>query len=370
VWILDLQTGATKRIALGYNPVFGANGHSLYFMGSGGLIKIELGANGDRIGEPATILSSGLGASIGNPSLSADAKKIVYSATRILSTLWTLPVSPATFEAVGPPSAFLTDTSQRTNLPRFSPDGSKIALNRWRPGSSADIWVCDVDGRNLRQLTTNQATDSQPNWLPDGERIAFLSDRDNQETSFSIWAISLSTGKEEKLLDLGEDAQFIQLSPDGSHVAFNYMENDAINIWLTSLKDGSRRQLTFSHDLMGFPSWSPDGRQISFEHQVGDDAFLMVMPSGGGQMTQLTSGPGKSWPHSWSADGDKIVFAGERDGVWNLYWISLSSKVQKQLTNYTTLNSFLRYPALSPQGNQIVYEHADITGNIWLLELK
>jgi hypothetical protein len=42
--------------------------------------------------------------------------------------------------------------------------------------------------------------------------------------------------------------------------------------------------------------------------------------------------------------------------------------VQKQLTNYSKLNTFVRYPAWSP--TQIVYEYAETTGNIWMLELK
>jgi Tol biopolymer transport system component len=96
----------------------------------------------------------------------------------------------------------------------------------------------------------------------------------------------------------------------------------------------------------------------------------MVIPSTGGEPTQLTSGHVKDWPNDWSPDGDKIVFAGQRNGIWNVYWISRSTKLEKQLTNNTKLNVFVRYPAWSPLGNQIVYEYAETTGNIWLMELK
>jgi Tol biopolymer transport system component len=83
----------------------------------------------------------------------------------------------------------------------------------------------------------------------------------------------------------------------------------------------------------------------------------------------LTS-EGSSYVYSWSADGDKLAFAGERDGIWNIYWISRSTKEQKQLTDYAKLNAFVRYPEWSPLGNQIVYEYSETSGNIWLLELK
>jgi TolB protein len=122
--------------------------------------------------------------------------------------------------------------------------------------------------------------------------------------------------------------------------------------------------------LAGFPCWSSDGKFIAYQIKRGDDAYVMVMPSDGGEATQLTFDHGRSWPFSWSPDGDKIVFAGQRNGAWNIWWVSRSTKQQKQLTNYAKLNGFVRYPAWSPLGNQIVYESAETRGNIWLMELK
>ena len=74
--------------------------------------------------------------------------------------------------------------------------------------------------------------------------------------------------------------------------------------------------------------------------------------------------------YSFSPDGDKIAFAGFRDGVWNVWWVSRSTKGQKQLTNYTKLNSYVRYPSWAQLGNQIAYEYAETTGNIWVADLR
>jgi Tol biopolymer transport system component len=102
----------------------------------------------------------------------------------------------------------------------------------------------------------------------------------------------------------------------------------------------------------------------------GDDTHIAVMPSGGGEITQLTFDKGQSWIYSFSPDGDRIAFAGFRNGYWNLWWVSRSTRQQKQLTNYAKLNAYVRYPAWSPLGNQMAYEYAETTGNIWLAELK
>ncbi|HEU0252468.1 MAG TPA: hypothetical protein VFR12_05505, partial [Pyrinomonadaceae bacterium] len=218
---------------------------------------------------------------------------------------------------------------------------------------------------NLTQLTNNPALDSQASWLPGGDRIAFLSDRDGKYPK--LWTTSLVTGKEELLLDMGEGVEFATLSPDGTQVAYNFIQNGTMNVWLASVGEGQRRQLTFEKEMSGFPCWSPDGKTIAYEAKQGDDDHLMLISLSDGRQTQLTFGEGQSWPHSFSTKGDMIVFAGQRGGIWNLYSISIDGKVQKQLTNYTKLNTFVRYPAWST--DQIVYEYTEATGNIWMLDL-
>jgi len=367
-WSVTVDGADPKKIAIGGDPTYAGDGF-VYFSGghSGGgqLSRIRISPSGDPVGEPQVVLQPGPGTALRSPSISRDGKRIVYSAGRTVSNLWTVPLLP-NGDAAGPPAPFSPDTSQRNNLPRFSPDGRKIALNRWRPGMSADIWVADADGKNLTQVTNNPATDSQASWLPGGDKLAFLSNRDN--TYLKFWSISLSTGKEEPLLDLGEGVQFATVSPDGTQVAYNFIHNGVMNVWVANVRDGQRRQLTFENEMGGFPCWSPDGTWISYEQKRGQNDYLMLIPSSGGQPTQLTFDEGKSWPHSFSPAGDRIVFAGQRNGVWNIYWISIASRLQKQLTNYTNESAFVRYPAWSR--NEIVYEYAEHTGNIWMFELK
>ena len=93
------------------------------------------------------------------------------------------------------------------------------------------------------------------------------------------------------------------------------------------------------------------------------------MPAAGGDYTQLTTEAGQSWPWSWAPDNDTIVFAGSREGVWNLWQVSRTTKIQKKLTDYTSLRTYVRYPAWSPKGDRIVYEFNETKGNIYVAEL-
>jgi Tol biopolymer transport system component len=326
---VTVEGGQLRQLAAhGGDPIYAPDGKEVYLTSAqveSGLLKVRLSPTGEPMGEPEPMSASGPGTA---PTISADGKRIAYTISRISSGLWSISLSG---KSAGVSVAFARDTSVRNNLPRFSHDGRKLALTKYRPETSGDIWLADADGKNLRQL---------------------------------------ATGKEELLLDLGESAAFAALSPNGKQVAFNSNQTGTINMWIASLAGGGPEQLTFSDkDRVGFPCWSHDGQFLAFETSHGENAYLMVMPASGGPPTQLTF-DGTSFPYSWSPDGERIAFAGARDGIWNIYWISRSTKEQRQLTNYTKLNAFVRYPEWSPLGNQIVYELAETTGNIWLMELK
>ena len=369
VWSTDVAGTNPKKIIAGSQPSYSGDGRYIYFMSGdraeSELTRMRLSPSGDLIGEPTMVLQAGAGAVFGEFAISRDGKRLLYRVDRTVSNLRTISLSPIG-EPVGPSAVFASDTSSRNSVPRFSPNGRKIVLNRWRTTMSVDIWVADADGKNLTQLTNNPGVDSQASWLPGEDKLVFLSDRDS--THLRLWTISLTTAKQEPLLDLGEGVQFATLSPDGKQVAYNLVTNGIMNVWIATLANGERRQLTFDNEMAGFACWSPDGQFIAYEMKRGEDEHLMLIPSSGGQPTQLTNEKGRSWPHSFSPAGDKIAFAGQRDGVWNVYWIALDTKAQKQLTNYTKLNAFVRYPAWGP--NQIVHEYAETTGNLWMIELN
>jgi TolB protein len=264
-------------------------------------------------------------------------------------------------------SAPLTqDRSYRKIFPAFSPDGKRVAFQSWNVGGVSYIWLVDADGRNATQITTEQA--HAPSWFPDGERMAFLTSR---QKSAQVWTSNLNTGQEKLLLAFGDDeVQYMRLSPDGKQIVFNSKKSGTINVWTIPAEGGEAKQLTFDKELAGFSCWSPDNKTLGFEIKRGDDTHVAIMPAEGGEITQLTFDKGQSWTGDFSPAGEKIVFAGFRNGVWNLYWVSRSTKQQKQLTNYTKLNSYVRYPAWSPIGNQITFEYAETTGNIWIADLK
>lgn len=348
------------------DAVYAPDGESIYYGANYGLWKIRVStATGEAVGEPIELANT-------SPSrfrhfaVSADGKRIAYVPLLLSSNLRSLPVSPATNEATGESVPLAANRRYRNAIPSFSPDGKKIAYQSFTVGDQIDIWQMDADGKNAAQITTEGGFN--PSWFPDDERVIFSS---NRQGKWQAWTTNLKTGQDKFLLDFGEDeVKYLRLSPDGRQIAFNSKKGGTINVAVIPIEGGAARQLTFDKELAGFACWSPDGKTLAFQIKRADNTHIAVMPADGGEITQLTFDNGESWAHSFSPDGDKIVFAGFRSGIWNLYWVSRKTGQQKQLTDYSKLNSYVRYPAWSPLGDAIAFEYAETTGNVWIAELK
>ena len=296
-----------------------------------------------------------------NATFSASGKWIAYSAVPLVDNFVSVPISPITNEATGPPLPVTSEPGTRHFGPAFSPDGLKIAFVAQRRGNNFNIWTTDADGGNPTQVTIDGGR--HPSWYPDGKQLAFLSVRQGHR---KFWSIAAVGGNEKSLFEL-QDIEDPRMSPDAQQVAFNFTKDGIINVATVPMTGGEPKQLTHDTELAGWPCWSPDGKFLALEIKRGDDTHIAIIPSSGGELTQLTFDHGQSWPYSWSPDGDKIVFAGARDGVWNLWWVSRSDKTVKQLTQNTKLNAFFRYPAWSPLGNRIVSEYSESRGNIYVM---
>ena len=371
VWLISADGSGLRKVGAGYDPIFSPDGKYIYYASFGknlnyGLSKISLSEKGEPVGEPVELLGTTTGR-YKRLAISADGKKLAYGAVVIKSNIWSVPISPKHNEATGEPIALTSDTSYRNSHPSISPDGTRIVYHVIRVGAGSDLYLMNVDGSNPVQLTTNPERDERPSWFPDNDRIAFLSRRNGHD---DIWVTSLKSGRERKLLSLGQDVTFPQLSPDGKQILFNSKKSGTTNLWIVSVDGGEPKQLTFDKEAMGFGCWSGDSKNIAFEAKEGDNNYLAMIPASGGEPVRLNSGEGQSWPFSFSPDGDKIGFAGFRNGAWNVWWYSLSTRQEKQVTRYTKLNAFVRYPSWSRLGNQIVYEYAETTGNIWMIDLK
>ncbi len=365
--VVNVATGSVVKLdtsphAAG-DPVFSSDGKAVLFVADTGLSvhALPLAATGGRGGDPVKLFDVS-GTRVRQVSVDSKGKRLVYSSLSTTSNIWASAVGDG---KPNEPEQLTRSSFTRTALPFFSPDGKKLVYQSFTIGAISHLWTMDPNGANQLQLSSRPGFSSW--WARDGSGIFFVSPRDNKTT---LWSVSADASVERKLLDFDEEIYSVRGSPDNMRIVFASKRGGTTNLWTKPLAGGEPRQLTFDPEFAGFPCWSPDGKWIAYQIKRGDRTHAVVIPSDGGEPQQLESDTAQTWINDWSADSERIIFAGQRDGIWNIYSLSRVNGEQRQLTNFSKLNSFVRYPSWSPVNDRIAYEYAETTGNIWMAELK
>lgn len=316
-------------------------------------------ARGSVMGTPWIVPTPGTGI---RTAVALGGRSFAWVATRVAMNLWSLPIQ------AGAPSGearALTETTYRNSFPMFSPDGSRIAFQRKRPGMDAEVWTVPADGGPPSPLVRD-SRGFFPHWLPGGERVLAV-ERTNAGLQFAY--LDVRSGRRDAVRAVHREMH-PRLSPDGRRVAFHSPIAGVLQVFVAPVTGGPSTRLTFSPNDVAYPSWSPDGRRLAVEVRTGEDVHVGVVSAAGGPVRQITNGRGLDWPHSWAPDNDRIAFAGERGGTWNLYSVSASTGAVRQLTSFAGATGYVRYPAWSPRDTSIVFERAEVRGNIWVAPLR
>lgn len=243
--------------------------------------------------------------------------------------------------------------------PEISPDGKQIIFTRtWvdkvKDQYRSNLWIVDVDGNRVRELTGGARNDSSPVWSPDGKRIAFLSDRDGTNQIHVMW---LDTREIAQLTHLTQSPSGIKWSPDGKQIAFTVFEADndpILNIKMPERPRGA--EWAKPAVLVDRLQWSSDGRgplPKGYTQVFSIDATL------GGTPRQITSGKFNHNGFDWSPDGKTMYVSGirkpEAEYLRNdseIYAVDLASLEVKTLTDRKGPDG---NPVVSPDGKLIAY---------------
>ncbi len=113
------------------------------------------------------------------------------------------------------------------SLPRWSPDGERIAVSRWRAGGEYDVVVLDAEGRVLQEATADRAVDLAPSWSPDGRFVLFSSDRTGIP---DLYAFDTREARLLRVTRVLTGAFQPSVSPDGRWIAFAYYRADGYHV--------------------------------------------------------------------------------------------------------------------------------------------
>lgn len=183
------------------------------------------------------------------------------------------------------------------------------------------------------------------------ERLLFISDRNGATELFSI---SPDGSNPEIVIANSEpDVTYTHPagSPDGTKIAFHSNRDNNDEIWMLDVASGSISKITDGC----WPSWSPDGRRLLYSKKVNDKSDIYMFNTETGEETRLTEDSYNNlWP-AWSPDGSRIAYSSQRENKTDIIVVVLSSKLVQNLTASLDNRDYWK-PAWSPDGSRIAYE--------------
>jgi CubicO group peptidase (beta-lactamase class C family) len=226
------------------------------------------------------------------------------------------------------------------SMPSWSPDGRSLVWVGNHDGQN-DIFVGDVLGSRVRQLTDDAAQDIFARWSPDGSAIAFSSDRDGEHEIY----LMAPDGSDVRQLTRNDVNDWVaDWSPDGSHIA--YISADVGQHLRVMAADGTAdRAVAGAVDEPWWPTWSPDGRRIAYESH----GVIFVIPGDGGDPVRLPVPQLRVTQFPAWAPGREIAFSSDGD----LYAVAEDGSNLRRLTETSTTETI---PAWSPDGSSLAFE--------------
>jgi len=258
------------------------------------------------------------GLTIDGLAWTSDGREIIFSSRRggSFNSLWRIRAAGGAPERV---SAFGEDVVS----PSVSHDGSRLAYTRQLDDMNIWSWTLDADGHVVSRspLIASTFRDSDPDYSPDGRRIAFASGRNG---SFGIWASDNDGNNPRLLFDGGAYVTGSpRWSPDGRKIVFDTRAHDAAHvgnpsIWTVDVDGGQAHRLSPPGTGDVAPSWSRDGAWIYFASTRGGNLQIWKMPSQGGAAVQITRRGG--FEAFETEDGRFLLYSRGREtpGIWRV----------------------------------------------------
>ena len=237
----------------------------------------------------------------------------------------------------------------------------------WFDDKRSHVFVLDVATGAARQITSgDEWNDTDPQWSPDGRRIAFVSDRTgkafDESRNTDVWVTNADgTGALTKISDHDEADASPRFSPDGKWIAFTgeLHDRDHPKIFLAPATGGAPSKLA-ARNLDLIPSgleWAESGRAIFFETGVKGEYQLFRVEVASGEVRQVTAGARAVRGVDINDEARRMVYtANDFKRLDDLYVAGLDGKNERQLTR---LNQKL-WGQLELQGvERFTYKGAD-----------
>lgn len=233
----------------------------------------------------------------------------------------------------------------------------KVAFVSSQTGSK-EVYLMDIDGGALRQLTNDRVISLGPKFSKGGELIAYTS---YLKGYADVWIIDLAGGNKRRVSFYPGINSGAAFSPDGSLLALTLSKDGNTELYTISSNGGSPNRLTTTRGTEATPSWSPDGSQIAYVSDDRGSAQIFIKPVSGGPGTLLKTNSTYTTEPAWSPDGKYIAYSIRAGGQSQIGLTVLATGEQKILTK-TGVNET---PSWTGNSRHLVYANS---GRLYVLD--
>lgn len=331
--------------------------------GTADLWRLPLNGSGDPAGEPLPI-SSGL--ELREARFSPDGSKLALSRGRWVSNVWRVPLladRPATWQD----AEQVTFDEAFVEFVDVSPDGQRVAFSSDRAGNQ-DLWTMPAEGGNADpvRLTADDAPEWSPRWSHDGKRIAFYSLRSG---SRQVWVMPAEGGAATRITRSDAEDVTPVWSPDGTRLAFWSDRTGSNEIWVSPLDGGPARQVTDEPADDYMPSWSPDGRWLAYHSNRDGATRIWRVPSEDGTPEALSRHPGMT--AAWSRDGSRVYYVGLGESTGepeDLWAVSVGDRTERPMTELRGRRGRLGRTGLSADDRFLYFTWRTDRSDLWVMD--
>ncbi|MFZ9029178.1 MAG: S41 family peptidase, partial [Crocinitomicaceae bacterium] len=257
--------------------------------------------------------------------------------------------------------------------------------NQWRKHHTSsvtrDIWMYDPSTKEHTQLTDFNGEDRNPVWSTDEKSFYYLSE---ESGSFNVWKKDFASGEKKQITDLKDHpVRFLTMANNGT-LSFSFdgelytmKEGETpkkVSVQINHDDEYNRTQLIDVKGEVSEMALSPNGKEIAFIAR--GEIFVTAVDYS--ETKRITNTPSQERSVSFSPDGRSLLFAGERDGSWNIYRINLareeenlfyaSTVYEEEEVVATDKETF--QPQFSPDGKEVAFLEERVVLRVINLESK
>ena len=212
-------------------------------------------------------------------------------------------------------------------LPRWSPDGKMLAYDSYKNGGPM-LYLRNLSTGSFRRLSGRSGLNIGASWAPDGKELALtMSFKGNAD----IYTIDLNGKILKELVKHWAIDVSPAFSPDGKRIAFVSNRSGSPQIYIMEIASGRVDRLTYDGKYNTSPSWSVLNR-IAFAGMSNGHFDIFSIAPDGSRLKQITSNAGNNEDPCWSPDGRYIAFSSNRTGEYHIYIMNATGQTQRQIT--------------------------------------